>query len=278
MNIRLLALDVDGTLLNSRFQVSEANRRAIREAVARGIIVVLVTGRRFVIARPIALELGLATPLISHNGALTKNPQSLEVLDYHPLSASLARRVVEVGRRVGADMVGCYDPAGLGRVVVESISQDNVRLRQYLERASMVIQEVPDLVEYIQEDPIQIMTSGPCAKMDHLIEALADNLGQEVRVLKTTYPQKDLTIVDVVTSECSKAAALATVVAAAGLSPQQVMAIGDNHNDLEMLAFAGLGVVMGNAEDSMKSKGYYVTGSNDEDGVAAAISRFILAK
>jgi hypothetical protein len=278
MNIKLLALDVDGTLLDSQFQVSEANRRAIRETVARGIVVVLVTGRRFVIARPIALELDLATPLISHNGALTKNPQTLDVLDYHPLSASLARRAVEVGRRVGADMVGCYDPAGLGRAVFESVSEDNVRLRQYLERAPMVVQEVPDLVEYIREDPIQIMTSGPCAKMDRLMETLATNLGDHVNILKTAYPHKDLTIVDVIASECSKAAALATVVASAGLSRQEVMAIGDNYNDLEMLAFAGLGVVMGNAEESMKNLGYHVTRPNDEDGVAATISRFILGR
>lgn len=278
MNIKLLALDVDGTLLNSQFQVSEANRRAIQETVTRGVVVVLVTGRRFVIARPIAQELGLATPLISHNGALTKNSQTLDVLDYHPLSAALARRAVEVGRSVGADMVGCYDPAGLGRAVFEAVSEDNVRLRRYLERAPLVIEEVPDLLAYIREDPIQVMSSGPCAKMERLIEVLTSRLGRDVKILKTAYPQKDLTIVDVVASDCSKAAALAAVVARYGLSRQEVMAVGDNHNDLEMLAFAGLGVVMGNAEDYMKNLGYDVTNSNDEDGVAEAIRRFILER
>jgi len=278
MNIKLLALDVDGTLLNSQFQVGEPNRRAIREAIAHGVVVVLVTGRRFVIAQPIALELDLTTPLISHNGALTKNPRTLEILDYHPLPAGLARRTVEIGREVGVDLVGCYDPEGVGRAVYEAVSEDNVKLRRYLERAPFVIEQVSDLRAYMREDPVQVMSSGPCARMDRFAQVLADGLRDQVRILKTAYPQKDFTIVDILAPECSKAAALATVVARYGLSRRQVMAIGDNHNDVDMLEFAGLSVVMENAEDHMKNLGYYVTGSNDEHGVAEAIERFIVGK
>lgn len=276
MTIKLLALDVDGTLLNSQFQVGEVNRRAIHEAIAKGVLVVLVTGRRFVIAQPIALELELATLLISHNGALTKNSRTLEVIDYHPLAASLARKTVELGREVGADLVCCYDPEGVGRVVFEAVSEHNVRLRRYLERSPMVIEQVSDLRAYITEDPIQVMSAGPCAQMNRLEQVLASGLKGEVKLLKTAYPQKNMTILDILAPQCSKGAALAAVVARYGLSRQEVMAIGDNQNDLEMLEFAGLSVVMENAEGPMKNLGYYVTRSNDENGVAQAIATFIL--
>ncbi|MBI3949840.1 MAG: HAD family phosphatase [Acidobacteria bacterium] len=278
MKIGLLALDIDGTLLNAQFQVSEANRRAIQEVIAQGVLVVLVTGRRFVIAQPIARELELATPLVSHNGALTKNTQTLEVIDYHPLAASLARRTVEMGREVKADLVCCYDPVGYGRAVFEAVSEQNVRLRRYLERAPMVVEQVHDLWTYIEEDPIQVMSSGPCALMAQFEEVLASHLAGKVTLLKTAYPLHDMTILDIIAPQCSKGAAVAAVVARYGLSREEVMAIGDNHNDLEMLEFAGLGVVMGNAEQRVKSLGYHITGSNDEDGVAEAIRRFILKR
>jgi hypothetical protein len=278
MEIKLLALDVDGTLLNSQFRVSEVNRQAIWEAVAQGVLVVLVTGRRFVIAQPIALELELATPLVSHNGALTKNARTLEVIDYHPLEAGLARRAVELGKQIGADMVGCYDPDGYGRAVFEFITEANSRLRRYLERSPLVVQQVPDLVAYIQEDPIQVMSSGSCAIMDLLEEVLANDLGGRVKLLKTAYPNRDMTILDILAAPCSKGAALAAVVERFGLARRQVMAIGDNHNDLEMLEFAGLAVVMNNAGEPLKGLGYHLTGSNDEDGVAQAIETFILKR
>jgi len=274
----LVAIDIDGTLLDSSYRIGEETRRAVAEAIAAGVLIVLVTGRRFAIARPIALELNLHTPLISHNGALTKDIETLEVIDYHPLSAPLARRAVELARPLGADVICCYDPHGYGRVVIDTISADNVKLRRYLDRSPMIIEQVADLRASINDDPIQVMSSGPCALMDQFEQVLADHLDGQVKLLKTAYPAKDMTILDVLTPECSKAVALAAVVERSGLSRQEVMAIGDNHNDVDMLQFAGLSVVMENAEDHMKNLGYYVTGSNDEHGVAEAIERFIVGK
>lgn len=276
MNIELVAVDIDGTLLDSQSRISERDRRAIRAAVERGVRVILVTGRRFVIARPIALELELTTPLITHNGALVKHPQTGAVIDYHPLAAPLARRVVALGRTVGADLVCCADPEGLGRALIERISEHNVRLRQYLDRAPLVVERVPDLMAAIRRDPIQIMSSGPCARMDEFERVLAEDLNGRVTLLKTVYPQKDMTILDILAPRCSKAAALARLVARYGLNRHQVMAIGDNENDMAMLQFAGLGVIMGNAQHHLKPAADYVTASNDESGVARAIERFIL--
>jgi hypothetical protein len=276
MTIKLVAIDIDGTLLDSSFRIGEHTRRVLTEAMKAGILIVLVTGRRFAIARPIALELGLGTPLISHNGALTKNVETLEVIDYHPLSAAPARQTVELARSLAADVVCFYDPQGYGRSVIDTISVDNVKLRRYLERAPMLIEQVPDLHAYISDDPIQVMSFGPCDLMDRFEQVLAGHLNGQVKLQKTAYPARDMTILDVLSPTCSKAVALAAVVARYGLSQQNVMAIGDNYNDLEMLAYAGFGVIMGNADERLRGLDFHVTASNDEDGVAQAISDFVL--
>src|SRR6266478_896526 len=103
MPIRLLALDLDGTLLNPRGQLTERNRQAIAEARACEVHVALCTGRRFRDARPIALELGLDVPLISHNGALTKHAETLETVAVLPLPLPAAQKTVRVGQEFGAD-------------------------------------------------------------------------------------------------------------------------------------------------------------------------------
>src|SRR6267378_6772077 len=103
MPIRLLALDLDGTLLNSRGQLSVRNRQAIAEARQCGVRVALVTGRRFRDARPLALELGLDVPLISHNGALTKHASTLETVAVLPLPLMAAQNAVRAGQDFGAD-------------------------------------------------------------------------------------------------------------------------------------------------------------------------------
>src|SRR5437762_5191384 len=103
MPIRLLALDLDGTLLNSRGVISDRNRQAIDDARDHGVHVALVTGRRFRDARPIALELGLDVPLISHNGALTRHARTLETIAIFPLPVEAAKRALGLGRKAGAD-------------------------------------------------------------------------------------------------------------------------------------------------------------------------------
>src|SRR5438552_16981666 len=114
MQIKLLALDIDGTLLNSYHKLTPRTTQAVRRVVDSGINVVLVTGRRFHAARPIAAELELQLPLITHNGVLTKNAETLEVIDYHPLDGEVARELVQMGRDYRADTLCCDDPVGEG--------------------------------------------------------------------------------------------------------------------------------------------------------------------
>lgn len=285
MAIRLIALDLDGTLLDSRGRVGTRNRAAIDEARARGVGVALVTGRRFRDARPLALELGLDVPVIAHNGALTKHAQSLETVAAVLMPVEAARAVVRVGREHGADALVSDDHVGAGLLVYDHISPGNTALAKYIEwsrrvvgeEAAAAIRRVELLDAYLDHDPLHVAFSAGCAAMEHLAGVLQEELGGAVKLLLTLYPKMDFALLDVLHPEASKGAGLAAVAAEAGLVREEVLAVGDNFNDLEMLEWAGTGVLMGNADPGLHATGrFHATATNDDDGVAEAIERYVL--
>ena len=288
MTISLLALDLDGTLLDSRGNISERNRVAIDSAREHGVHVALVTGRRFRDSRPVALELGLDVPLISHNGALTKHAATLQTVSVLPLPVAAARDALRVGRAAGADALLSDDHEGLGSLVYDHIRGGNSAANRYItwarrihgeEEGERAVQQVSSLEDYLDHDPIHLSFSGGCKEMDELEEVLKSELGSTVKILSTKYLEQDFTLLDVVNSAASKGAGVAAAAAELGVGREEIMAIGDNYNDLEMLLFAGTGVVMANAPLSLREiAGLHPTASNREDGVAAAIEQFILSK
>jgi 5-amino-6-(5-phospho-D-ribitylamino)uracil phosphatase len=285
MAISLLALDLDGTLLNSRGHISERNLNAIESARAKGVRVALVTGRRFRDSRPIALELGLDVPLISHNGALTKHAETLQTVAVLPLPLAAAREALRVGRGAGADALLSDDHEGLGVLVYDHLSGDNIAVHRYVSWATRIhgeegqnaVRQVDSLEDYLDHEPIHLAFSGRCSAMDQLEELLCSELGATVKVLSTKYLEQDFTLIDVVNPAASKGAGVAAAAAELSIDADEIMAIGDNYNDLEMLLFAGTGVVMANAPLSLREiPGLHPTASNGEDGVALAIEKFIL--
>jgi Cof subfamily protein (haloacid dehalogenase superfamily) len=285
MPIRLLALDLDGTLLNSRGEVSARNRQALAQARERGVRVALVTGRRFRDARPLALELGLDVPVISHNGALTKHARTLETVAAILLPLEAARAVVAVGRADGLDAMVSDDHEGLGVLLYDRISEGNTALERYIawserihgEEAAEAVKRVPSLDDYLDHEPVHISFSGGCARMEKLIETLKDELGPKIKAVATMYPKYDFALVDVINPGASKGAGVAAAAAELGHRREEVMAVGDNLNDLEMLDYAGTSVRMGNAQASLQAvERFHATATNDEDGVALAVERFIL--
>lgn len=285
MAIRLLALDLDGTLLDPHGRITEGNRTALEEARACGVRVALVTGRRFRDARPIALDLGLDVPLIAHNGALTKHAETLETVAVLPLPLSAARRALQIGRSVGADSLLSDDHEGLGLLVYDHLRGDNRAAQSYVtwsrrihgDEGDEAVRQVNSLEEYLDHEPVHLAFSGGCDEMQTLGTLIRSELGSDVKVFLTTYPKRDFALLDVVHPQASKGVGVAAAAAELGVTREEVMAIGDNFNDLEMLSYAGTGVVMGNAESSLHEiEGFYKTATNDEDGVARAIERFIL--
>jgi len=287
MAIRLLALDLDGTLLDPRGRISQRNLNAIGNARAAGVRVALVTGRRFRDSRPVALELGLDIPLISHNGALTKHAETLQTVAVLPLPLDAAREALRVGRSAGADALLSDDHEGLGVLVYDHLSGDNVAVHRYVTWAMRLhggaegrnaVDQVDSLENYLDHEPIHLSFSGRCVAMDQLDELLKSELGDSVKVLSTKYLEQDFTLIDVVNPAASKGAGVAAAAAELSLDADEIMAIGDNYNDLEMLLFAGTGVVMANAPLTLREiPGLHPTASNAEDGVALAVEQFILS-
>jgi Cof subfamily protein (haloacid dehalogenase superfamily) len=284
--IKLLALDLDGTLLNSRGEVPEANRIAIRAAEDAGVLVTIATGRRFRDGRPIGLELDLNAPLITHNGALLKYGDTLETVAASLLSTETALEIVRVGKEFGGDALVSADPHGKGTLLYDRLSDDNVPLQKYVAwskrmhgpEAEEAVLHVSDLADVIAEhEIIHISFSGSCARMAKMAEFLESELADTITLLSTIYTSLDFTLLDILPPDASKGRGVEKLAMLNNLAAENVMAIGDNFNDVEMLEFAGTGVVMGNADPNLLERAeFYTTVTNNENGVAAAIDRFIL--
>lgn len=285
MSIRLLALDLDGTLLNSRGLITERNREALANARDHGVKVAVVTGRRFRDARPIALDLGIDVPVIAHNGALTKHARTLETVAVSHLPLDAAHQALKIGRSIGADPLVSDDHEGLGLLVYDHLSGHNRAMLEYVawsrrihgDETDELVRQVKSVEEYLDHPPVHLAFSGGCVMMSTLAQRLQQQLTVKVKIFCTSYPKKDFSLLDIVHPEASKGAGVAAAAAELAIEQDEIMAIGDNHNDLEMLEYAGTSVVMENAEPALlQNKRFHLTTSNDADGVAVAIEKFIL--
>jgi Cof subfamily protein (haloacid dehalogenase superfamily) len=276
MPIRLLAVDLDGTLLNSQAEISEANRKALGEAASRGVEIVVVTGRRFQSAQPLVQQIGFPVTLIASNGALI-GISSGEVLRRNFLPRSVALEVLEAARGYREYAVAVFDLPSRGQVVMETGASSEGPLDWYLSKSPEALGQVPDLEEAIASDPVQIMFGGPPSRLESLEDLLrASPAGCKVHLTWTKYFSRNMSLLDVMNRGCSKRTSLEFWTARCGIPPSQVMAIGDNYNDLEMLQFAGHPVVMRNCTPGLDLYGWPVTLTNDQDGVAVAIQTHIL--
>ncbi len=276
MPIRLIALDIDGTLLDSKFQLPDDNRRAVSAAVDAGIEVALVTGRRFDFARPIAEQLGCPLTMIVNNGALVKTSDGVTRLR-HLLSASTAREVLLATPEFRPGTAIVFDRPRDNQVIYEHIDWNDPHRQGYYERNREYLSEVNPLEDCLTEDPIGVMYTGPVAEIHQAHDILRKHPAYgSFSLALTEYPARDFAMVDVAHPSVSKGSALAEWTAYRGYSRSETMAIGDNHNDREMLEFAGLPIVMGNCVQELKNIGWRSTLSNDESGVAAAIDAYAL--
>lgn len=273
--IRLLALDIDGTLTDPNFQVPARNIAALRAAHEAGIEIILATGRRHDYALPIAQELGFPIWLISSNGALIRSSDG-ETFFTDRLPARTARELIQYMDEFRGHAVLTFDrPAnvpGNDSLVLESADELNNTVSRWLQVNRPYIKFVSPLEDALTEDPLQAMYCGRVGVMERLQKRLSQaGFLDKITVMRTQYDHRDLCILDILNRECSKGHALKRWAEERGLSREQIMAIGDNHNDLEMLEFAGVAVVMGNASNELKQNGWMVTGSNEESGVAQAV-------
>jgi len=273
--IRLLAVDIDGTLLNSQFQISPADLSALRHAHGVGIEIVLVTGRRHTFALPIAQLLGFEFWVISSNGAVIRSLAG-ETFHRDLLPASTCRELCETMREFRGNTVLTFDIDSKGAIVLEHMDELSTSIQRWFEKNLQYIDFVAPLENALTTDPVQAMFCGPIARMHQALERLEGlAFRDEFTVLRTEYPIRNLSIVDILNRGCSKGHALERWAKYRGIPRDKVMAIGDNYNDIEMLAFAGQPFIMGNASEELRKRGWAVTLSNDQCGVAAALERVL---
>ena len=269
--VRLIAVDIDGTLLDAASRLPAANRQAIHAAVARGIDVVLATGRAFHHARPIAERLAAPVTLIVNNGALVKTPDG-ETLARRAVPRDLAGSLIAATRSVRDGAALIFDRPDDRQYVYERIDWSHPQRQWYYDRNRVHMTKVEPLETALDDDPVQVAFTGGVADMRALagrVRALPS--AGALTVTLTEYEQRDFSLLDVTAQGCSKGTALEDWAARRGVPPAGIMAVGDNLNDLDMLELAGHPVVMGNAVAALKRRGWPLTAGHDEAGLARAI-------
>lgn len=286
--IRLVALDLDGTLLTSQNEVSPASRAAIADAVTRGIHVTIATGRRLYSAKVVAETLGLSLPLILHNGAIIQDSVTGAALYEDRIPPETAREVQRILLAHGQQPVVYESPTHGGRLFTGSATADNAPTRYYLEdRGGKAVADALVRVEYSALPSENILSLAVFdddeGAMLRLHDTLAVALGGRIALLierpvtaTTTVPSYGIEIFN---AGGGKGKALAHLADLLGVLLSETMAVGDYENDLSMLDVArtagGVAVAMANAVPLVKAAATAHVASNDADGVAEAFARFV---
>ncbi len=283
--VRLVAIDMDGTLLPSFTQaVSRRNAQALQAAQQAGIVVAIATGRRAAYVLPLLEDLGLRaqTPVIASNGAVIQTLGG-ELIACSHMQACVARGLCGLLRPFGT-VVFTFDRPGRGELALEDLDRAQERFALWVEANRHAIEVVKPLELALVDgaDPIQGMVAGGVSKMKEAEKALkASEWSGGCECVRTEYPARDLCILDLLPHGVSKGSALERLAARLGAGRAETMAIGDNWNDLEMLEWAGRSVIMGNAARELralaKTRGWKQAPRNDQDGVAVVLET-VMAK
>jgi Cof subfamily protein (haloacid dehalogenase superfamily) len=260
---RLIALDLDGTLLNSAMKVSDGNAEALRGVMADGVLVVLATSRWFGLAKRTADRLGIATPMICSNGAEARYPDGREIL-HLTLDAEAARAVVTAGDDNGWEMFTTVGHTTYMKMRPGVIPEKLPAGLTVADRQSDHLGEAaPTCVQVFGDEPVAEVERTFLPKYgDRVRFSLNKPVGLPHYVV-LTHPEAD------------KAKALALVCAELGVPAEETIAMGDSESDLAMLRWAGLGIAMRNSPDEVRKEALHIAPSNDEDGVAWAVGRFL---
>ncbi|TGE33901.1 Cof-type HAD-IIB family hydrolase [Desulfosporosinus sp. Sb-LF] len=268
MAIRLVAMDLDDTLLRDDWTISPRVVNAIQKAQAQGVKMTIATGRMPISTRPYAEQLGLDVPVITYHGAMIQQALSGDILYRRVIPSAVAAEIVQDVLSLGAHAQVYLR----NRVIVQELNKWS---QKYEQIASVHIEEA-DLFSLLSQEPEgieKILLMAEESELDQLAPSLRQRYGDKVHITKSKPTFLEMT-------DCSvnKGVALAALAQLFGIHQEDVMAIGDSFNDLEMIKYAGIGVAMGNARTEIKDLANIVTSTNEEDGVAEAIERFVLNK
>jgi Cof subfamily protein (haloacid dehalogenase superfamily) len=274
---RLLAIDLDGTLLRQDGTMGERTRLALQAAVTQGIKVVICTGRRFRTTLPILTQIGLAVPVIVHGGQLIKDAGTYETLYHNYLSKEFSLTTVKFLKAHGVTPIVYVDLFTQGvDIYLENERDGHPYHLKYLEQNRLHCHFVGDVTRVFCPQTIHVGALADRDSLERLDARLEREFGEAIRHLLISNTNDEGAFLEIMTPGNSKWRALSVLMAMEGLLPEQVVCIGDEINDLEMISHAGLGVAMGNAIPAIKAVADYVTRTNEEDGVAHVVEQFLL--
>jgi len=276
MPYRLLALDVDGTLLDPAGELRPRVQEAVLAVQQLEVQVVLCTGRRFRTARPLAQALQLTGSIVVHNGALIKDLTSAQTLQQHAMPSETYQHALALLRRVSSPMIyvdGFHENVD---IFTEPVARAHPFQREYLESHLAHCRIVDDIASPLARGALLMSIMADYASLQALAPVVEHALGARARVHCLVNKNYQGHILEVLQAGVSKWQALQALAAAQGIAPADIMAVGDDRNDLDMLRHAGLGVAMGNAVPAVQAEADAVTGTNAEDGLVQALERFIL--
>lgn len=261
---KLLVADIDGTAVTSDRKITPRVRKAVKGAQAKGVRVCLATGRMWRSAEPYFRGLGADPPAILYNGGMIYDFVTDQVVRCVPLAYDHAKAVLEILRDVPQVQPHLYvgDRVYTGRI--------NELTARYQRKDNLPVEEVGDLVAFLPRDPMKILIIGPRNHLTRVYERIT------ALPLRINAVFSEETYLEILPAGSSKGAALAEMTRGLGIPLEAVIAVGDNLNDLEMIRLAGLGVAMGNADPELRSQAGYVAATNDEEGLAEVIERFVL--
>ena len=274
-DIQLLVLDIDGTIAGESNQIREPVKQAIRAAQARGIQVAIATGRMYCSALRFHQEIGSTLPVMAYQGALIKDPHTQTLHRHWPLDRQRTLQLLEYFEEHYQHQALSIHLYIDDRLHVREITDET---RLYAERSGIEPVAVGDLRQVVADEQLSPPTKLLALSHDALlIEHLLTSLQQRYTPAELYFTKSIATFFEAANPQVNKGIAVKHLAEQLlGLQPHQVMAIGDNFNDVEMLQYAGVGIAMGNAPEAVQAVAHWVAPDVEEDGVAVAIAEFIL--
>ena len=276
MNYKLIAIDIDGTLLSTQGIITERNYVTLKKAISQGIIVALCTGRSYFMAQKVVGGFDFKLPLVLHNGAQIVNSNDGQMIAHWTLTPETARQGVMLMKEFALEPI-IYDfHQGKHILVYESVDPTNEAYVRYMSTKEGILYKTDNLVSYLNHNPTQLVAIHQEAIIRDVLPVLKNRLNANVFTSGRLYNLK-YWYLEVLQSGASKATAVEYLAKLHNIDQKEIMAIGDNFNDLEMMEYASLSVAMENAPDEVKAIADFVTDSNNDDGVARAIERFVFS-
>ena len=261
---KLVAIDLDGTLLTDQLEITPKTINAIQQAIESGVVVTLATGRMFPSAKKFADQLKLNVPLITYQGAVIKDAGEKKVWFDRPVSEAISKRLIELAHEHRVHIQVYQDD-------IVYTAEDNEEIQEYAREGDVSYTVIDDLNSLSEKGFTKVLFIGEPMNLDRFQITLQQEFGSSAHIAKSKPHYLEVT-----NPEANKGTALLYLAEQLGIKRSEIIGIGDNHNDFELITTAGLGVVMGNGVEALKSVADYITKTNNDEGVLHALEQFVL--